>query len=169
MHPLTVQRVHCIKIGVFSHIKTQRLIQKSLRFLFCQKRRNIVVSRTQINDRGGVYRFFVQKNKSNETIAEYNETIAPMVAFFRGGCMFAVSLEFTVSLLRITKNRGILKQKSGCPISIFCNIQILISVPSLKQKTVSPFVQIVTWSMDFSHKVSENSVIRQSCVLSIST
>ncbi len=105
-----------------NHIKTQRLIQKSLRFLFCLKRRNIVVSRTQRNDGGEVYRFFVQKNQRKETIAEYNETIAPMVAFFRGGCMFAVSLEFSVSLLRITKNRGTLKQKSGCPISLFCNI-----------------------------------------------
>ena len=66
---------------------------KIVAFLFCLKRRNIVVSRTQRNDRGGVYRFFVQKNKSNETIAEYNETIAPMVAFFRGGCIVSVSLE----------------------------------------------------------------------------
>ncbi len=63
MHPPNFQKVHCIKITVFSHIKTQRLIQKSLRFLFCLKFLNSVVFRTQRNDRGEVYRFFVQKNK----------------------------------------------------------------------------------------------------------
>ena len=30
MHPLTIQRVHCIKIGVFSHISTPILIQSKL-------------------------------------------------------------------------------------------------------------------------------------------
>ncbi len=98
------------------HIKTQRLIQKSLRFLFCLKRLNCVVFRIQINGRGELYRLFVQKNKNNETVAEYKETIAPMVAFFKGGCIVSVSLEFAVSLLKTTKNRGTLKQKSGCPI-----------------------------------------------------
>jgi len=62
-----------------------------------------------------VHRFFVQKNKSNETIAEYNETIELMVAFFRGGCIPNVSLEFAVSLNKFTKNGDTLNHQ-GIPI-----------------------------------------------------
>ena len=86
------------------------------------------------------------------------------VSWFPFLCIPAVSLVFQPFLWSVFPFLCI--KKEGCVMHPDFTYSV-ISVPSLKQKTILPSMRMVTWSIAFSHKSSENSVIT-SCTFSVS-